>query len=56
MEDWFLDYLAFEFVEDGFCEETEYKCPACDTSLLLDVERAILLCPECRGEYEIPSK
>jgi len=56
MDDFFEEYLAFEMFEESFCEETQIPCPNCEATLLLDRERRVFLCPDCRGEFEPQSE
>lgn len=53
MEDLFLDYIAFEFVEESFWEETDHICPRCHCRLLKDVESNSIRCGECRETFVV---
>ena len=45
------DYVAFELFEEALCLPTEIDCPNCESWLLIDPERGIYLCPDCRSEF-----
>ena len=51
MDDFFEDYLAFECFEELLCEETDIPCPNCEAALLLDRDRQVFVCPDCRSEF-----
>jgi transposase-like protein len=53
MDDDFLeDYVAFEFVEEATCQQTDVDCLKCSSKLLYAADRALYLCPDCRAEFK----
>jgi hypothetical protein len=47
------DYLAFEFVQAGYVQPTEYCCPECGGQLLEIVDCECLQCIVCDVQYKV---